>query len=154
MQLLPKNIILRISGLYIMISIPLILLMNFISSWGNHYSEKVSDLEYAGNWLAVFIGALVFALVLRTNSVFSGRKKRDDFNPISKLTYYSGVFIMLLALFVLTRLISMTYYLTNSDGYSIIVCLVFAIYPFHLLGLLFYLKDNNLIGSRKMGNDK
>jgi hypothetical protein len=154
MELLPKNIILRITGLYIIISIPLILLMKLISSWGNHYSEKTSDLEYAGNWLAVLIGALVFALVLRTNSVFSGRKKRDDFNPISKLTYYSGVFIMLLAFLALTSVIFATYKLMNSDRYSIIVCLLFAIYPFHLLGLIFYLKDNNLIGSPKMGNDK
>lgn len=154
MEELPRNLILRITGLYTLISIPLILLASWLSTWKSHYSEKTSDLQTASNWLAIILAVLVFALVYRTNSVFSRKKKRSDFNPISKLTYYTGVSLMLLGFFILTSVIFMTYNLKNSDEYSIIVCLLFAIYPFHLLGLLFYFKDKNLIGSPKMENDK
>lgn len=154
MEDLPRNIILRITGLYTLISIPLILLGSWLSTWKSHYSEKTSDVQTATNWLIVIIAFLVFALVYRTNSVFSGSKKRSDFNPISKLTYYTGVTIMLLGFLVLTSVIFMTYNLKNSNGYLILVCLLLAIYPLHLLGLVFYLKDNNLIGSPKMESDK
>lgn len=125
------------------------MLVNFIGKQGNEGNfsniETYSIGYMFGEFFTYGLFIYTFWISYRTRKIYNGKCQRADFKYLSKSEYYLTCIIMIAfsLLWILTIWLFGWLY-GGFDGVSIFIIVFMAIFTFHLLNIVFYIKDNKL----------
>jgi hypothetical protein len=148
MEKLPKSLALQIGNVLVLILIPLSFISQLIDFSKTEHNVSNSAIYILGNIFAGSLFVYTFWLSFRTRKIYSGKVNKSDFPLIPKIHIYLA-YIVMTVLFITWIFFNWQLGTMGFDWIEIILSLILAIYPFHILNIIYYLKENSLVDNNR-----
>jgi uncharacterized protein with PQ loop repeat len=144
MDHLPKNNLLRISNAYALIMTPLMFISQWLVSLKEDDTEVTSGPALLGQILGFGLFVYVFWISYRTSNIYSGKCLRNQFKPVKKFEWYF-TWVVMSVLFLTWVFMNWVLGKSGYGVFDILISVLIGIFPFHLLNMIYYLRDNKLV---------
>jgi hypothetical protein len=124
--------------------IPLMLVSQLAMSLKEDSNENISGAALGGKVLAFALFAYVFWLSYRTGKIYDGKCPRNMFKPLKKSAYQFAYAVMIV-FFLVWIFLNWELGRSGFGVFEIIMSVMIGIFPFHILNIVYYLRDNKLV---------